>query len=172
MGSSVRPPFGSQETVTVAERLWGSRVSGALLLAGATAVIAVKLGAAELWTLEGRWAAICAHMLRSGDYLHPYLFGAPYYDKPLLSYWLMIGASWVVGRLNEVALRLPSAAAGVASVWLIYRLRVLRFDRTTGLIAGSLLVTSYMFVFWSRVASADMLNVAGTSAAVTWYFAR
>ena len=158
--------------MTVAERLWGSRASAALLLAAATAVVAVKLGAAELWTLEGRWAAICAHMLRSGDYLHPYLFGAPYYDKPLLSYWLMIGASWVVGRLNEVALRLPSAAAGVASVWLVYRLGVLRFDRTTGLIAGSLLATSYMFVFWSRVASADMLNVAGTSAAVTWYFAR
>src|ERR1700756_3295406 len=123
----------------LAGRLWGPPAPPALLFAHAAAVVFVKLGAAELWTLEGRWAAVCAHMLRSGDYLHPYLFGAPYYDKPLVSYWLMIAASRLLGRLNETALRLPSALAGLASIWLVYKLGALRFGRTTGLIAGFVL---------------------------------
>jgi 4-amino-4-deoxy-L-arabinose transferase-like glycosyltransferase len=111
-------------------------------------------------------------MIQSGDYLHPYLFGNAYYDKPLLSYWLAIAVARGIGRLNEAALRVPSALAGVASIWLVYRLGTRRFDRVTGLLAGFLLTSCYMFVFWSRVASADMLNVAGTLATVTWYFER
>jgi 4-amino-4-deoxy-L-arabinose transferase-like glycosyltransferase len=158
--------------MSLARRLWDQPSSGRLLLGMTALAMFVKLGAAELWTLEGRWAAICDHMLRSGDYLHPYLFGQAYYDKPLLSYWLMIASARLLGQLDETALRLPSALAGVASVWLLYRLGSLRFGRSTGLVAGFVLATSYMFVFWSRVASADVLNVAGTIAAVTWYFAR
>lgn len=152
--------------------LWGESSTVFLLLAASSLVLFTKLGAAELWTHEGRWAAICAHMVRSGDYLHPYLFGEPYYDKPLLSYWLMIAASRVVGRLDETAMRVPSALAGVSSVWCVYRLGKRRFDHAAGLVAGLLLASCYMFVFWARVASADMLNVAGTIAAVAWYFER
>jgi 4-amino-4-deoxy-L-arabinose transferase-like glycosyltransferase len=152
--------------------LWGDSAGILTLLGVAAVVLFIKLGAAELWTLEGRWAGVCAHMIRSGDYLHPYLYGNAYYDKPLLSYWLAIAVARAFGRLNEAALRVPSAFAGLLSIWLVYRLGTRRFDGVTGLLAGFLLTTCYMFVFWSRVASADMLNVAGTLAAVTWYFER
>jgi 4-amino-4-deoxy-L-arabinose transferase-like glycosyltransferase len=158
--------------MTLKRYLWGESGSVALLLGATAAVLFVKLGAAELWTLEGRWAGVCAHMIQTGDYLHPYLYGEAYYDKPLLSYWLAIAVARAIGRLNETALRAPSAIAGLVSVWLVYRLGTGRFDRPTGLVAGFLLATCYMFVFWSRVASADLLNVAGTLAAVTWYFER
>jgi 4-amino-4-deoxy-L-arabinose transferase-like glycosyltransferase len=156
--------------MTLRRHLWGSSSGIYWLLAAAAAVLLVKLGAAELWTLEGRWAAVSARMLRSGDYLHPYLYGGAYYDKPLVSYWLMITAARIAGRLSETALRIPSALSGILSVWLLYRIGKRRFDAPTGLIAGFLLITCYMFVFWGRVASADMLNVAGTLAAVAWYF--
>ncbi len=158
--------------MTLRRYLWGESASVTLLLGVTAAVFFVKLGAAELWTLEGRWAAVCEHMIQSGDYLHPYLFGDAYYDKPLLSYWLAVAVARAIGQLNETALRVPSAICGLFSVWLVYRLGTRRFDRATGLVAGFLLATCYMFVFWSRVASADILNVAGTLAAVTWYFER
>lgn len=158
--------------MTVQRWLWGESATIALLLAVSSAVLFAKLGTAELWTQEGRWAAICAHMIASGDYFHPYLFGEPYYDKPLLSYWLMIGVARLLGRLDETALRLPSALAALLSLWCVYRLGKGRFDRATGLMAAALLASCYLFVFWARVASADMLNVAGTLAAVTWYFER
>jgi 4-amino-4-deoxy-L-arabinose transferase-like glycosyltransferase len=164
-------PEGFRST-TLERWLWGDSATIFSLLAVASVVLLARLGAAELWTMEGRWAGICAHMIDSGDYFHPYLFGDPYYDKPLLSYWLMIGAARVLGRLNEAALRLPSVLAGLLSLWCLYRLGKARFDRATGLTATALLASTYMFVFWSRVASADMLNVAGTLAAVTWYFER
>jgi 4-amino-4-deoxy-L-arabinose transferase-like glycosyltransferase len=158
--------------MTVKRWLWGESATIALLLTAAAVLLLARLGAPELWTQEGRWAAICSHMIDSGDYVHPYLFGEPYYDKPLLSYWLMIGVAWILGRLSETALRLPSALAGLFSLWCVYRLGKNRLDRATGLMAATLLASSYMFVFWARVASADMLNVAGMLAAVTWYFER
>ncbi len=152
--------------------LWGESATVFTLLAAAAVTLFAKLGAAELWTQEGRWEAISAHMISSGDFLHPYLYGSAYYDKPLLSYWLMLAASWIGGRLDEAALRVPSALSGLFAVWCIYRLGTKRFDRSTGLMAGFLLASCYMFVFWSRVASADMLNLAGILAAVIWYFER
>ncbi|HUE38720.1 MAG TPA: glycosyltransferase family 39 protein [Candidatus Binatia bacterium] len=158
--------------MSAGHRLFENQSSVFLLLGVAAAILLVDLGAAELWTMEGRWAAVCMHMIRSGDYFHPYLFGNAYYDKPLLSYWLALACARLLGGLDETALRLPSALAGLLSVWCMYRLGAARFDRATGLLAGFLLASCVMFVFWARVASADMLNVAGTLAAVTWYFER
>lgn len=155
---------------SITRRLWGESGSLVLLLAATATLVFVGLGGGELWTMEGRWAAICAHMVRSGDYFHPYLFGEPYYDKPLLSYWLMIAASSVTRHLNETALRIPSALAAVAAVACVFRLGELRYDRPTGLLAGFVLTTCFMFVFWARVASADMLNLTGIVLAVAWYF--
>ena len=152
--------------------LWSESAPVWPLLATVALLSFIRLGTPELWTLEGRWAVICARMIRSGDYLHPYLFNVPYYDKPLLSYWLMIAAARAIGRLNELALRLPVALSGVLAVWCTVQVGSKRFGRTTGLIAGYLLGTCVMFVFWSRVASADMMNVAGTMAAMAWYFER
>src|SRR6185295_16590829 len=45
-------------------------------------------------------------------------------------------------------------------------------DRRTALLTGWMLTTTHFFVFWSRTASADMLNLAGTVAAVAWYVRR
>src|ERR1041385_5762721 len=97
----------------VERRLWGQSASVWLLLGATALLLFPKLGAAELWTLEGRWAGVCAHMMRSGDYVHPYLFGDAYYDKPLLSYWLPLPSARLLRRLHENA---PPPAAGLLRV--------------------------------------------------------
>src|SRR5438045_1472680 len=79
-----------------------------ILLAPAALLILIMPGASSLWAHEGRWAVICREMMRSGDYVHPYLFDEVYYDKPLLSFWLMIGVARVFGGLSETAMRLPA----------------------------------------------------------------
>jgi 4-amino-4-deoxy-L-arabinose transferase-like glycosyltransferase len=127
------------------------------------------LGAAELWTQEGRWGLICQQMGRSGDFLHPSLLGEPYYGKPLLSYWLMLLAALPLGGLSEWCLRLPSAIAGLVTLLATIRIGATLLDRATGWLAGAMLGSTYMFVFWGRVASADMLQVAGVTTAVWWY---
>ncbi|NIO06484.1 MAG: dolichyl-phosphate-mannose--protein mannosyltransferase, partial [Deltaproteobacteria bacterium] len=113
---------------------------------------------------------ICYEMLLRGDYLHPYLLGAPYYQKPLLSYWIILLLSYVTGGLNEWALRLPSALAGVVTIACIWRLGCLLMSRQVGLLAGWMSVTTVFVIFWARVASTDMLNVAGVLLALVWYF--
>ena len=130
------------------------------------------LGTNQLWTMEGRWAEVSLEMIRSGDYVHPSIYGSPYYDKPLFSYWLMVAAAWLLGGLTEFAMRLPSALAGIFAIWCMVRLATRLFDEATGLAAGWVLLSTTMFMYWGRIASADMLNLAAVLAAVTWYVER
>jgi 4-amino-4-deoxy-L-arabinose transferase-like glycosyltransferase len=154
------------------DRLGRTEKSVAGLMAGALVLIFFMLGAADLRSIEGRWAAICSEMIQRGDYLHPYLFGEAYYDKPLLSYWLVVGFARLIGDLDEWALRLPSALAALLAVFSTYRLGRRLFGPRAGVCAGWMLVTSFFFVDWSRSSSADMLNVGGSMLALAWYFDR
>lgn len=121
-----------------------------------------------IWTQEYRWQQICLAMLKSGDYLHPYLDGRPYYDKPLLSYWLMIGFAKISGGLGLFALRAPSVIAAFSALYSIFVIGRQWFDRDTGLLAAWLLLTTFYFIFWGRVASTDMLNLAVILGACAW----
>lgn len=151
-------------------RLWGKNAKLSYLLIAAAILLFTCLGSREIWTQEHRWADIVFGMFYTHDFLHPSLNGVDYYDKPLFSYWLIAGISVVIGKLSTVALRLPSAVAGLLAIFSMYRLGTRLKDRTLGLIAGWLLLTTFYFVFWARTSSADMLNVAGTLFGVMWYF--
>ncbi|MDF3932834.1 ArnT family glycosyltransferase [Pseudomonas citronellolis] len=141
-----------------------------LLLLGVTALILLfGLGLREVWGPEVRWADISLRMLQSGDYLDPYLLSEPYYDKPLLSYWLITAPAHLFG-LNHWTLRLSTVLAGWGSVWLTYLLGTRLFERRVGLVAGWLLATTFYFAFWARVATADILTVFGVLAALYWYW--
>lgn len=154
---------------TISELLWGSRAKARYLYLVAAVLFFTCLGGKELWTQEHRWADIVSGMFIRHDFLHPYLGNAQYYDKPLLSYWLMAGLSWLMGGVNTLALRIPSALAGLLAVWSVVRMGTFIKDKALGLLAGWLFVTTYFLVFWARVSSADMLNVAGTFFALAWY---
>jgi len=145
---------------------------GALLLLLATSALLLLFGlhARELWGAETRWANITLQMLQSGDYFDPYLMGTPYYDKPLPSYWLIALAAKLFGGLGNFSLRLPSVLGAWSSVWLVYELGARLFDKRTGLLAGWLLTTTFFFLVWARVATADVLTVCGVLAAVWWYW--
>ncbi|MDY7561078.1 glycosyltransferase family 39 protein [Pseudomonas sp. 10B1] len=145
---------------------------GALwLLLGVTALVLLfGLGARELWGAETRWANISLQMLQSGDYFDPYLKGSAYYDKPLPSYWLIAATAELMGGLSHWSLRLSSVVAAWLSVWLIYLIGRQLFTKSTGLIAGWMLATTFFFIFWGRVATADILTVCGVLASVWWYW--
>lgn len=139
-----------------------------LLLSNAILLL-IMLHSNELWSVESRWATVTNLMLRFQDYLHPYLFNGLYYDKPLLSYWLIIAFAKLFGNLNTLALRLPSALSGIVCVYCVYNLGKHLYNEKVGILAGWLLTTTYFFIFWARTSSADMLNVAGILLAITWY---
>lgn len=157
---------------TVADSLWGNNAKFRWLLLAAIILFCSFLGAKEIWTQEHRWADIVAGMFYRDDFFHPYLGDARYYDKPLLSYWMMALLSWVFNGLNTWALRLPSALAGLLAVWSIYRIGSVQRGNGFGLLCGWMLATTFFMVFWARVSSADMLNVGGSLFAIAWYVSR
>lgn len=154
------------------DALWGKQSKLTYLLFFTTLLLFSFLGAREIWTQEHRWADIVSGMFYRHDFLHPYLGEHSYYDKPLLSYWLIVLVSKIIGSFNTWALRLPSASAGLLAVFSIYWLGRQIKDKQVGLLAGWLLTTTFYFLFWSRVSSADMLNLAGSLFAVAWYYAK
>ena len=47
------------------------------------------LGVNSFFRSEDRWAEIVREMLLTGDWFHPAIDFVIYFDKPLLSYWLI-----------------------------------------------------------------------------------
>lgn len=140
-----------------------------LVLALAALLFFPRLGSRALWGSEGRWAEVAREMGQSGNYFWPTINGEVYYDKPLLSYWLVAAAGHLTGHLNEAATRLPSAIAGLAGVLLVMLLAGKLYDRRTALLSGVILATSYSYVFHARLASADMETVIGVLAVLTLF---
>ena len=130
------------------------------------------LGERGLWTAEGRWAEVTREMLLTGDFFHPTINGEPYFDKPLLTYWLIVLVSGLTGRLDEWTVRLPSAISGLLALWATVYLGRRLWSAEVGRTAGWLLLTTYSFLFWSRAGTADMENMAAVTLALAWYWAR
>src|SRR6185295_11570787 len=64
---------------------------------------------------EPRYAQIAREMAASGDFVTPKLHGEPWFEKPILYYWMAAAAFKVMG-VSELAARLPSALAGLVGV--------------------------------------------------------
>lgn len=154
----------SQESTAASRRselfFWGFAVLTLFLFLGHNA----------LSGSEDRWAEISREMLVSGDWLHPSLNWRIYFDKPLLTYWLILPFALLYGGFNEFIVRIPSALAGLAGLWGILLLGRKLFDRRTALLAGWMLLSCYGFLFWARAAAADMANMAAIVLAVAFFY--
>lgn len=130
------------------------------------------LGDRGLWGSEGRWAEIVREMFLTGDFFHPTINGAPYFDKPLFSYWLIALVSAVTGRLDEWVVRLPSAVSGLLGLWATVYLGRKLWSEKVGRTAGWILLTTYGVLLWARTGAADMQNLVAIVLAVAWYWSR
>jgi 4-amino-4-deoxy-L-arabinose transferase-like glycosyltransferase len=148
----------------------GERIAAALVLALTAALYFARLGARALWSSEERWAEIAREMILASNYFWPTINGHVYYDKPLLSYWFVVGATYLTGAMNEAAARIPSAIAGLLGVAILIALARRLYDLRTGVLAGFVLATSYSYVFFSRHASADVETVTGELAVLLLFW--
>ncbi len=65
---------------------------------------------------ETRYVGVAWEMWRRGDFLVPYLNGAPYSDKPPLFFWLIHAGWWLFG-VNEWWPRCVAALVSLAALW-------------------------------------------------------
>jgi 4-amino-4-deoxy-L-arabinose transferase-like glycosyltransferase len=96
---------------------------------------------------EGYYAQAAKSMAESGDWVTPTVNGVRFLEKPPFLYWLT-AASFKIFGVNEIALRLPTALAILALVWII----VLTVKRAAGEhtaviagLSGGFSVGTYLF---------------------------
>jgi 4-amino-4-deoxy-L-arabinose transferase-like glycosyltransferase len=111
---------------------------------------------------EPRYAWIARAMATSGDWVTPRLYGQPWFEKPILYYWL--GAIGFTLHLPaEWAARLPSAfaalAAALAIAWLAWKHYGIENDLASSpvVLAPLIVSTSVAAIGFARAATPDML---------------
>lgn len=125
------------------------------LLGVALLVLFTSLGGGALFDEDEPKNASCAReMMARGDWVVPTFNYELRTDKPILLYWLMMGAYSVFG-VNEFAARFWSAVLGTGTVFTVYHIGALLFRPRVGLLGGMIMATSLMFVVSSRAATPD-----------------
>ena len=119
---------------------------------------------------EARWFEVVREMLMTGDWLHPRINGQAYFDKPLVSYWFAAIVSKLAGgRVTELSVRLPSALFALAGLGCIISIARKFYSERTAYLAGWILLSTYSFIVWGRLAEADMEQTVFILMAVTVY---
>ena len=123
----------------------------------AYALFVHNLGNISLWDPdEPRQAIMAREMMERSDYVHPYLNGSPYTEKPPLFSWLIVLASKVCGRLNEFTSRIPSALCATGLLLIVFFMGRRLADDNSGLLSALVLATNYQVLSNSREAVMDM----------------
>ena len=116
------------------------------------------LGRRDLWNPdEPRYGQVAREMVASGEYVVPHFNGRLYTQKPPLMFWAMAASGFVLGGLDETAVRLPSALAAIGSVLLVYALGHRLFDRRAAWLAAIVFATCSKVLWQARVGQIDML---------------
>lgn len=119
------------------------------------------LGTISLTSLnEGRRALAIREMFVSGNWLLPTLNGELYLTKPPFLYWISASISSLVGTVNEWTLRLPSALAALATLWMTYRYTLKKFGAWPALFSAQILMANLGFAMLARRAEIEMLLTA------------
>jgi dolichol-phosphate mannosyltransferase len=137
----------------------------AALLGLGTSLFCTRLGSALLEPEETRYAEIPRQMLRQGRFVEPVWHGAPYYHKPPLLYWLVMGSYRLFG-VHDWAARLPSALAAVATVLVIFAWGTRAAGPWAGFLGGLILCLSPRFVYQARMLTLDGLLTLWVTAAL------
>ena len=105
---------------------------------------------------ETFYAQTAKEMAAKGEWITPYLYGKPQFEKPILFYWL-VEASYKVFGVNEFAARFPSALFGTLGVIITYFLGCLFLSRRASFFSALILATGVEYIILSRACITDMV---------------
>ena len=102
------------------------------------------------------YAQTAKEMLARGEWVTPYLYDKPQFEKPILFYWL-VETSYKIFGVNEFSSRFPSAVFGLIGIIATYLFGGLLFNKRVGLIAALILSTNVEYIILSRACVTDMV---------------
>jgi len=114
---------------------------------------------------EPRYASIGREMASSGDWITPRLWGAPWFEKPALLYW-MTGAAFRLGFSEDLAPRVPVALVSVAFLIFFQWIMSREFGAKAAWAAALMLGTTVAWLASSFTGTTDLPMAAAFSAAV------
>ncbi len=116
-------------------------------------------------TDEPRYASIAREMARTGDWITPHLWGAPWFEKPPLLYW-MEALAFRLGVNDDLAPRLPVGLLSVAFLIFFYWIVRREFGDPAASYATIILGTSAAWLAFSHIGVNDLPLAATFSAAM------
>lgn len=117
---------------------------------------------------EGFYAAVTSEMNRRGDWIIPYYNGQPWFEKPILLYWLAKPCVAIFGLWFGP--RLPSIFAGLGTYALIGWFGKRRLSESGGQVSAFALATSWLMVAANRMMLVDPLLVLTLSATFIFFW--
>jgi 4-amino-4-deoxy-L-arabinose transferase-like glycosyltransferase len=123
----------------------------------------------DLWNPdEPRYAEVAREMVVMGDYFVPHLNGEIYAEKPPMFFWLsgllqQLGFGMISGRIVVTGFNL-------GTLYLVWALARLRFNRRTALVAALVLCASPLFTWFGRVGVLDVPLTFFTTLAIYGFF--
>ena len=114
---------------------------------------------------EPHYGQVVREMLHRGEWLDPTYRDEPFFDKPILPFFLECISVSLLGQ-TELAIRLPMALMGIAGVLAVFFLLGRIYNRRTALIASLILATTPFYYLVARQFMFDMPFVALETAAM------
>lgn len=133
---------------------------GLILIA---AVLALFLDVQEIDATQ--YAVMSRDLLASGNFTQLYDRGAPYLDKPPLTFWMTALSYFVLG-VSSFSYKLPSFLFALLAVYSTERLARLLYDVRTGQWAALILASCHAFFLMNNDVKTDMYLIGGMCLAV------
>lgn len=117
---------------------------------------------------EGFYGAVVTEMNRRGEWIVPYYNGVPWWEKPILVYWMAKPTvAWLGGTLGA---RLPSVLCALLGFCLVHWWARRRLSAAAAQIAVLVLGTTLMWVAIGRMMMTDMALCLAFNAACLVFF--
>ncbi|MBI4516501.1 MAG: glycosyltransferase family 39 protein [Deltaproteobacteria bacterium] len=114
---------------------------------------------------DAQYAEVAREMVESGEWLSPQLDGVLFLNKPPLAYWL-IGVSYKIFGVSELAARLPGALSALVLAWLMWRLGCALWNEWVGLNAAAVWLGTAGVLIEARFVRPDLLLTAAVAGAL------
>ncbi len=136
---------------------WWQELELALLVVLVVAAFFSRMTALSVRGEESRRGLIAREMLETGDWIVPRCQGVPLFSRPPLQNWLIALVATVRGKVDAVALRLPSDCAILLTTILIYGYGRLFLTKMGALTAGAAFASMGQVLELGRTGETDAL---------------
>jgi len=120
-------------------------------------------------SVESNYALTAKEMVLSGDWISPQIYGRYWYDKPIMSYWL-IALGFKLFGFTEFGARFFPALSGLAGLWLAAWGGKKLFSEKVGFYSGVILLTTLEFFTISKSILTDGMLFFFFNAALLFFY--